>query len=374
MKITDVETTLIGAPLGRKFLAGTYGKAATKDTIITRIHTDEDVVGESFVGDVPGERGRTLVNIIQNQLKKDIVGEDLFSIERIWNKLFSRGRGMMHAIGHVDCAIWDGIGKACNKPLYKLLGDGGYREKVPIISLGGYYIPGKEKPSEGREIIEREIVDFKEKGMMGIKFKLGRLEVEEDVERVKIAREAAGDDFVIAVDANKAWTPRQAIKFAKLAERNDLNLRWIEEPCKWHYQIKGMRRVRETTDIPICAGQGEITRWGCHALMEGGTIDVCNVDTSYCGGITEWMKIANIATLYDVEMAHHEEYQIAMHLFAAIPHGTYAECFANPDVGPLYPHLILNKKVKDGYLYLPDKPGLGLELNEEFIREHTYTV
>ncbi len=372
MKITDVETTLLGAPLGRTFLAGTYGKAATKDTIITRIHTDEGLVGESFVGDVPGARGRQIVNIIHQHLKKEIVGEDLFSRERIWNKLFTQGSGVLEAIGHVDCAIWDALGKACNQPLYRLLGAGGYREKVPIISLGGYYLPGKETPAAGRAFIEQEILDFQAKGMMGIKFKVGRLPVAEDIERVKIARAAAGDDFVIAVDANKAWTPRQAIRFAQLAERHDLNLRWIEEPCRWYDQIKGMRRIRETTDIPICAGQGETTRWGCHALMEGGAIDVCNVDTSYCGGITEWLKIATLATLYDVEMAHHEEYQIALHLFAAIPHGTYAECFANPEVGPLYPHLILNKKVRDGYLYLPDKPGLGWELNEAFIRDHTY--
>jgi L-alanine-DL-glutamate epimerase-like enolase superfamily enzyme len=106
--------------------------------------------------------------------------------------------------------------------------------------------------------------------------------------------------------------------------------------------------------------------------MEQEAIDVCNADTSYCGGITEWMKIANIASAYDVKMAHHEEYQIAMHLFAAIPHGTYAECFADPNVGPLYPYILRNRKVKDGFIFLPNKPGLGLELNKEFIDKHTY--
>jgi D-arabinonate dehydratase len=376
MKIRDVETRLVGAPLGKTFLAGTYRKDVTKDTIITRIITDEGVVGESFVGDVP-HIGRTLVHLIQSELKNDVIGEDLFSVERIWNKLFAHYRSneervLMQAIGHIDCAIWDGIGKACHQPLYKLLGGGGYREKVPIISLGGYYLPGREKPEESRESIEREILDFKAKGMIGIKFKVGRLHIHEDLARVKIAREAAGDDFVIAVDANKAWTPRQAKRFAALATHHDLNLRWIEEPCSWYYQAKGMNQVRAATEIPICAGQSEITRWGCHALMEQGAIDVCNVDTSYCGGITEWMKIAHLATLYDVEMAHHEEYQIAMHLFGAIGHGTYAECFANPDVGPLYPHIIANKKVEGGYIYLPETPGLGLDLNETFIADHTY--
>jgi D-galactarolactone cycloisomerase len=378
MKITDIETTLIGAPLGQQFLAGTYRKATTKDTIITRIHTDTDIMGVSFVGDVP-ELGRSIVDIIQQQFKKDVLGEHLFSVEKIWNKLYlkhalSNQRVMMQAISHIDCAIWDGIGKACNQPIHRLLGNGGYQEKVPIISLGGYYTPGKEKPEQGREIIQNEILAFKKLGMGGIKFKVGRLTVIEDIERVKIAREIAGDDFILAVDANRAWTTRQAIQFASLAEKFDLNLRWIEEPCRWYYQVQGMRRVRATTEIPICAGQSEITRWGCHTLMEQEAIDVCNADTSYCGGITEWMKIANIASAYDVKMAHHEEYQIAMHLFAAIPHGTYAECFADPNVGPLYPHILRNRKVEDGSIFLPNKPGLGLKLNEEFIEKHTYTT
>jgi len=371
LKITDVETILISSPLGGRFLAGTYDKNRSKDTIITRIKTDGDFIGESFVGDVP-VLGRDLVDIIQNRFKEHIIGEELMDVERIWNRLFSlvpwnKKRVMMQAIAHIDCALWDGVGKACHQPLYRLLGGGGYQEKVPIISLGGYYLPGKEKPGDGREIIESEILDYKRRGMAGIKFKVGKLRVEEDLERVKIAREASGEDFVIAVDANMAWTPRQAIKFARLAEREELNLRWIEEPVVWNYELKGLKRVREMTDTPICAGQGEVDRWGCHRLMENGCIDVCNADTSYCGGITEWLKIAHAATLYDVEMAHHEEYQISMHLFAAIPHGTYAECFADPALGPLYPHLVKNKRVEDGYLYLPEGPGLGLELDEAFI-------
>jgi len=352
-------------PFDKPFHGGTY-TVTSRATIVARVFTDEALVGEAFAGD-QRENGGDMCRLIEGDLKKLIVGEDLFSIDKLWNKMFATSvnvsdkRLLLGAISLIDMALWDAVGKEAKQPLYKVLG--GYRDKIPIISIGGYYQEGKTL-----EDFAKEVAHYKELGMAGVKFKVGRMNVEEDVERVKAARDAVGDDFAIATDANMAWTSRQTIKFARLVER--FNIAWLEEPVHWYNFRRDMRAVRDAVDIPLSAGQSEVTRFGCWELMDTGAIDICNVDSSICGGVTEWMKIADLASLYGVSMGHHEEWQIAMHLFGAIPHGTYVECFADPLRDPLFDTFVVNKKIKRGFIELPNKPGLGLELNEELIRKY----
>jgi L-alanine-DL-glutamate epimerase-like enolase superfamily enzyme len=201
-----------------------------------------------------------------------------------------------------------------------------------------------------------------------MKFKVGGLSPEEDAVRVREARKAAGDEFALAVDANQGWSPMEAIKFAREVE--DCNLLWFEEPCQWQNDRRSMRDVRFTGGIPICAGQSEFSAAGCRDLMETGSIDYCNFDSSWSGGPTEWRRVASMATVYDVNMAHHEEPQVAAHLLASIPHGTYLEHF-HPQRDPIWHNLIANRpKLVDGRIDLPTAPGLGWELDEDYISNY----
>lgn len=365
MKITDVNATWVWMPLERPFHGGTYTIPA-RATIIVRVFTDEGIVGEAFAGD-QRNNGKEMCNLVEGELKKAVVGKDLFSIDKLWSEMFTttimtRNKHLqLGAISLVDMALWDAVGKVVKQPLYKILG--GYKNKIPIITIGGYYQEGKTLKD-----LAKEIVSYREREMAGVKLKVGRVNVEEDVERVKAARDAGGDDFVIAVDANKAWIPEQAIKFSRLVEKYDIT--WLEEPAQWNNFYRDMKIIRDTVNIPLTAGQSELTRFGCRDLMEAGAIDICNVDSSICGGITEWMKIADLASMYRVSMAHHEEWQIAMHLFGAISHGTYVECFADPFRDPLFEDFVLNKKIKGGFIEIPSEPGLGLELNEDMITKY----
>ena len=365
MRVTDIKAHWIKVPLKRPFHGGTY-TIHSRATILNRITTDEGIVGEAFAGD-QRENGGQICRLIEGEYGKLIMGEDPVCIDKIWNQLFSTSvmavdkRSSLEALSLVDMALWDALGKTVRQPVYKVLG--GYRDKVPIITIGGYYQEGKALKD-----FASEIASYREQEMAGVKFKVGRINVEEDVERVKVAREAAGDDFVIAVDANMAWTPKQAIKFAKLAER--YNIAWLEEPTHWYNFARDMHTVRDAVNIPLTAGQSELTRFGCKELMDAGAIDICNADSSICGGITEWMKIADLASLYHISMAHHEEWQISMHLIGGIPHGTYAECFADPLRDPLFEDFVLNKKIAKGSIEIPNRPGLGLELNEKMIRKY----
>ncbi|MEG2049018.1 MAG: mandelate racemase/muconate lactonizing enzyme family protein, partial [Comamonas sp.] len=209
---------------------------------------------------------------------------------------------IMQAISCVDNAMWDARGKLYGTPVYKLLG--GVRERVPVISIGGYYPKNGQDPLEA---IAEEVDMVRAAGCMGIKMKVGRASLEQDLERVRAARKAGGADFVITVDANQGWDPLDAVKFCVAMERADLGVRWMEEPVKWYDQTDGLMLLAHKTTIPINVGQGEISGRACRDLIIKGGVSILNLDCTLCGGVTEWQRVADMARLMNVEMAHHEE-------------------------------------------------------------------
>ncbi len=147
----------------------------------------------------------------------------------------------------------------------------------------------------------------------------------------------------------------------------DLDIRWFEEPVRWENDRRSLRDVRLRSPIPVCAGQSELTPSGCRDLMEAGAIDVCNFDSSWSGGPTVWRRTAAIAHAYEVQMAHHEEPQVAAHLIASQAHGTFVECF-HPDRDPFWWRLVANRPpLVDGHITLSDAPGLGWELDWDYV-------
>jgi L-alanine-DL-glutamate epimerase-like enolase superfamily enzyme len=376
MKITRVEVIPLVRQLEEAFSGGTY-RIVNRYTLVTRVYTDAGIVGQVFGGD-EDQRQTQVVNLIRDHFAPMLVGEDARDVERLWHKMFNSNIDLgnrsihildlnnhailMQAIAAVDMALWDALGKLYGVPLYKLLG--GFRDKVPIIAIGGYYQAGK-----GQDALNEEMLHYRELQMAGVKFKVGRVSVAEDIERVRRVREVVGDDFVIVCDANQAWTPDQAIEFCRAAA--PLKIGWIEEPVRWYDQLEGLRLVRENSPIPVTAGQGEISRYGCRDLVVQGRVNNLNVDVTIAGGVTEWKKIADMADHFHVKMAHHEEAQVALHLLAAIPHSLYVEIFPNPKRDPMWFELPVEQpRVRNGYMELPAGPGLGLELNEDVIARY----
>jgi D-arabinonate dehydratase len=376
MKIAGVRAIPLLRPLRETFLGGTY-EVTSRNTLVTEVWTDNDVVGRSFGGDE--ERYQTeIVQVIENVYGPLLVGQDLQSIEKLWQTMFEADPELenraihtldlanraivMQAIAAVDIALWDAVGKALRTPVCKLLG--GFRDKVTVIGIGGYYASGK-----GDRELGDELRYYKATGLAGIKLKVGREDVEGDARRVRVAREAVGDDFVIACDANMAWTSDQAIRFARQVE--DLNVRWLEEPVQWYDQLRELRRVRELGGIPVVAGQGEISRFGCRDLIVSKAVDILNVDATIAGGITEWRRIAALASSFGVSMAHHEEPQVSIHLLGSIPHGLYVEIFPDPERDPMWFELPVHQpEIKDGYMHVPQGPGLGMELRNDVISKY----
>jgi L-alanine-DL-glutamate epimerase-like enolase superfamily enzyme len=377
MKITKIDVIPLVRRLEKEFTGGTY-KITSRNTIVTRVYTDLGIIGEAFGGDEDRWQPQ-VVSLMRDHLAPMLIGEDARDVERLWETMFhsnvdlgNRALHMidminrailMQAIAAIDNAIWDALGKLYNVPLYRLLG--GYRDRVPVIAIGGYYYPSDPEYTA----LQEEVLGYQRSGIAGIKLKVGRVEIAQDVERVEAVRQAAGNEFILACDANQAWTPEQAIEFCRAVA--PFNVRWIEEPVRWYDQLGGLRAVAQAAPMPVVAGQGEITRFGCRDLITHGGVEILNVDVTIAGGVTEWKRIAAMAGAFNVQMAHHEESQVALHLLASIPHGLYVEIFPNLQRDPLWYELQEERPtIRDGYMLLSDRPGLGLKLNEEVITRY----
>ena len=364
LTIRRIETVPIRVPLGRTY-RGSYYEMTHRSTIVTRVHTDEGIVGEAYAGDE--DAGLLEIDaIIHAEIAPKLIGADALAHRALLGAVARRRPSTSCATG--GSASWrrpastprcgTRSARRSASRCWRLWG--GYRDRLPIISIGGYY--------DGTETIAEEIAQLREAGMAGMKFKVGGRDPRTDAARFHEARAAAGDDFVLAADANQGWTREDAVTFARAVA--DADLRWFEEPCRWHNDRRAMRDVRAMGGVPVCAGQSEFSAAGCRDLMVAGAIDVCNFDASWSGGPTEWRRVAGMALTFDVAMAHHEEPQVAAHLLASIANGTYVECF-HPDRDPIWWNLIANRpKLEDGELVLPTGPGLGWELDEDYIEYH----
>jgi D-galactarolactone cycloisomerase len=364
LRIRAIETVPVRVTLN-KLYRGSFYRMPRRCTIITRVLTEEGVTGECYNADADEEQG-TIIKIIHEELAPLVVGRDAISVEGCWEAMrrvtfdqLRDRRFAMQAIACVDSAIWDAIGKALGLPLWRLWG--GFRDALPMIGIGGYYT---DDPAN----LEEEVGFFSDGGFVGMKFKIGGASPAEDAERLRRAVKAARPGFVFLVDANQAWTVAEAVEFVGYT-RDFVRLRWFEEPCQWPDDRRAMQAVRFKTGVPVAAGQMEVTRSGMRDLMVDGAIDVSNFDASWGGGPTEWRRVAAMAMSFGVEMGHHEEAQVASHLLASVPHGTYVEAF-HPARDPIFWRMLGNRpELVEGTFRLPGQPGFGWELDQGFVDE-----
>lgn len=364
LEIERIETTAVRVPLKQRYSGSAYSMV-NRCSIITRLYTRDGVVGEVYTGDTDAEQD-LIVRIIHEELAPALLGRSAWNPEGCWQAMqpatydILRDRGLaLQAIACVDAAIWDTFGKAVGLPLFRLWGAA--RHTLPIILIGGYY--GLDHGQ-----ITDQVQGYRALGMAGCKFKVGGASPAEDAARVRAAREAVGDDFILCVDANQGYTREQAIEFGRRVA--DLNVRWFEEPCRWYNDRRWMRDVRYTTGLPVTAGQSEVTVAGVRDLMVDSAIDICNFDSSWSGGPTIWRRVAGMAAAFGVEMGHHEEPQVSAHLLASTPHGTYVECF-DPDRDPVFWGLFANRPtIVNGIYEVPQGPGFGIELDRDFIQRY----
>ncbi len=320
------------------------------------VHTDAGLIGRS----IPAGFNE----IIERSLAPVIRGENPFFVERIWDKMYRQWRkpvakgAVIQAIGAVDIALWDIIGKALGKPTYQVLG--GFTDRVRVYAAGGYYEEGKSTAD-----LAREMEGHVSEGFRAVKMKIGGEPLAVDVERVRAVRQAIGPNIDLLIDANNKWNAYEAIRFGRAVEKYDIF--WFEEPVEPD-DFAGCAEVRQALDIPIVAGENEFTRWGCRELLEARAADILNPDTVIAGGITEYKKIAALASAWHLPVSPHGNPFMAVHLLASVSNGLIMETYPAIESKfnlalPLFP-------VKDGYITVPDKPGLGIDPDPEIVKRY----
>jgi D-arabinonate dehydratase len=377
MLIEQVRAIRLERDLDTVFQGGTY-QITNRYTLVTEVVLSNGIRGIMFGGD-EWRWQKEIAALINDHFHRLLAGQNVIDVERHWDAMFQSralekwnrsihvldltNRGVqMQAIAAVDIALWDAIGKALRAPVCRLLG--GYRDRVPVVAIGGYY-----RENKGERELAEELRGYQAAGVAGIKLKVGHLSPAEDVQRVRFVRDVTGPDFVIACDANQAWTCGQAVEFCRRARA--YNVEWIEEPVQWHDQLKALAEVRSAGGIKVCAGQGEITRFGCRDLMLAGAVDILNVDATIAGGITEWRRIAAMAGMMNVAMGHHEEPQVALHLLGSVPHATFVEIFPDPQRDPMWFELpVRQPRIAGGFMHLTDAPGLGIDLRHDVVERY----
>lgn len=366
LTIQAIETEAVRIPLDQVYRGSKYAMQ-NRCTIITRILTHQGVVGEVYTGDTDAEQA-AIRRIIHEELTPALIGMDVFNVEGCWEAMkpatydILRDRAVvMQAIAALDTAIWDTLGKALEMPLYRLWG--GFTHQLPLIAIGGYY-------GQTRDELAQEVADYVRYGVIGMKFKIGGKTPQEDLERLKIALDAAGPDFHFMVDANQGYDLHEAIQFVRLAQEAGFHLRWFEEPVRWYNDRRWLRDVRLTTGVPVTAGQSEHRIDTVRDLLVSGSVDFCNFDSSWGGGPTIWRRVAAVAAANGVRMAHHEEAQIAGHLLGSIAHGSYVECFHRQRDPIFWEIQVEPPAIHNGLYTLSDRPGFGIQINRDYVARY----
>lgn len=364
MKITDVEAIYVSLPQVREQCD------SGQDALIVRVHTDEGITGIGEVDSAPlAVKGMILgpySHTTSSGLKHLLLGEDPFETEYLWHKMYRAniyagrfGIGL-HAMSGIDMALWDIKGKKLRMPVWKLLG-GGFQKKIRCYAS----VLFGNSPEETGEIARR----ISAQGFTAVKFGWGPMgpDAQTDVALVAKAREGLGKDIDLMVDAGLPWDAKTAIQRA--AAFSEYQIFWLEEPLAPD-DYTGYRKLSQATSIRIAAGEEESGRNTFRRLIEEGNIDVVQVDLTRCGGFTEAMKIAALAADYGLPVANHGfttyiNVSAALHWLNAVPNALIAE-FVTQEGTNLREFLTQQKiRAQDGYLEVPQQPGLGIDLDEE---------
>lgn len=362
MKITEVETFLMlaGAPPSTTIATNPTPESGNvwnaRNWLFVRIHTDAGIAG---IGECSG--WPRVIETAVKDLTPLLIGQDPGNIERIWQRLMGAmmGHGVLGTVGAgaltgIDMALWDIKGKALETPVWNLLG-GKVRDRIRVYGHAG-------TPERAMDLVSRGFTAIKTGGLSGI------------VERVDGIRSAVGAEVDLMVDMHgPPWmTTKDAIVLGRALE--PYSLLFYEDPVAPENR-EGLRRVQEAVHIPIAAGERLATIWGERELIEQELVDVIQPDTGRAGGITQMRKIAAMAEAHFITVAPHSgslgpvaEYA-ALHLLAAIPNALILERVED-DVAVRDRVITPAPKVIDGHIEVPDRPGLGVDIEEAVVAAH----
>jgi len=337
-------------------------KWSEKNVLIVFIETDNGMTG---VGEAWCEGGspESVIALIDHDLKPGLIGQDALLPNKIWEDNFQRmlvsGKHgiVLAALSAIDIALWDLMGKTSGLPLYKLLG--GASDKVFAYASGGLYAHGKG-PTE----LAQEMRGYVDMGFHGVKIKIGGAPLAVDLERVAAVREAVGPDVRFMVDAVYNYSVPQALQMARALE--PFNIHFLEAPVSL-YDIDGLGRVCGNSAVPVAGNEFAAGRWAFRDVIERGGVSYVHMDSILCGGIGEALRIGALASSRHLPCSLHSSssavgFAANLHVAAAISNCDSIEYHMVHQL--LFDQIPSGTFVlEDGYIRLPQEPGLGLTIS-----------
>jgi galactonate dehydratase len=376
MKITKVTPWLLHARAAYYF--GRPG-----EYIFVEVQTDEGITGWGEVTTTHPVANRAVCAILR-ELSPMIVGDDPIQIEKIWNKIFRRftymgSRGATtNAISGIDIALWDIRGKALNQPIYNLLG-GAVRDSIELYTHPDPNIGPDEARKQAKEIADsgHSAMKFDPYPSMAEEqngYLSGKMDARGEAEGNEITaafREGAGPDMELLIDAHGRFDVPTAVRLSRSVSSS--NIHWWEEPVPVE-STHALKNVRAQIELPISVGERLHTRWEFVAVLEQDLTDFLMPDVTWTGGISELKKISTMAEAYYVPISPHDasgpiNVLAGAHVMMSVPNFYRLETARHRlDAYDVFIEAPLD--VREGNLHVPDSPGLGVEMNMDFLRSN----
>ena len=372
MKISKIIPYVLNEDLEKEFFFSQW-EYSNRKICIVKIICDDGIVGwgEAY-GPAP------VVKESINYIKQNIIGMNPLESDVIWSTLFRRvhdyGRSgvFVSAISAIDIALWDIKGKYHKITVSTLLG-GSYREKIRPYATGLYFSDSKTLTDD----ICNEALEYVNEGFKSIKMKVG-LNLKDDIANVKAIRNAIGPDIELMIDSNHAYTYDEALKLSKKLE--DQDIKWFEEPLSPEFYDQ-YSDFKSKSLIPVAAGECEYLRYGFQKLLDKNCVDFLQMDICSCGGLTEAKRISALSSTKGVKVIPHTwgsgiAFYTAINFISnlePIPGRLYnEEAYIEYDrtENKIRENIIKDNIImKDGYISVNDKPGLGVDVDETYLNE-----
>ncbi|HEY5550509.1 MAG TPA: enolase C-terminal domain-like protein [Opitutaceae bacterium] len=376
LRITDLKTFLVDAGNDENY-------------VYVKIYTNQGITG---LGEGTLSAKCLTVATAIGELKRHLVGKDPTEIERHWQDIFRspRYRGgpvLMSALSAIEIALWDILGQAVGLPIWRLLG-GRARDRVRIYCHEGYLHRESHTKKRRFKDAEEEIALWVQKKSDGWTCIKGgflpvtteavdlRFALREGVEHLARVREAVGPDFDIIVEIHGKATPSVAVEFCNRVE--EFHPLWVEEATQLESEvIQEARHLRAQTRVPLATGERLCSRYDFAPLCSERLVDVVMPDIVHVGGISEMRKIAALAETFRVDVSPHNPQSevstlASLHVCACTPNATLLEVGSGQD--PFWNDLFYGGlfRYERGYAELPEKPGLGIDLDEKVAAKFPY--
>ena len=383
MRIVGIECFGLEALVAMPFQFS-QGSVTKRQTVLVRVETDSGLEGwgEIFCQATP----IVYTTLIAELLAPKLINADPWDREVLWQRLYNSTivygqRGLVvGALSGLDIALWDVVGRDCVQPVNKLMG-GSARTELQAYATGLYRQPGQD----WIEALADEARSHVEQGFRTLKMKVG-FGIRQDFTAVEAVRSAIGNDVAIAVDANHAYLPHQAIELGRLLA--PLDIAWFEEPVSPD-DCRGYAEVRANQPIPVAGGELTYTRFGFRELLDRRSVDILQPDLGLCGGLSEARAIGDLARAQNIACWAHVwgtgvAQAASLHFLSHLPTTTASEDLAAPLMewdcteNPLRDSIVrYSPKVCNGRVKVPTGAGLGVSVDRnelmQFLTAHSST-